>query len=295
MRLVVWYPLRWFVLLLPVGWAISTLGYLGDIHHAVSKGGRKRLAQNIALINGNGPDPQPATLKFFRNYYTDRLMIFIFPNFHAKEVEKFIEIKGLEHLDFALAKGRGAILVHGHIGPVHLPLVALARIGYKMRQVGYPSDEGLSWIGRNVAFRQRIRYENMMPADVVNAESFLRPVFAWLKDNGVIMITGDGAGTNKVIGKSVTIPLCEKPYKFPLGPATLSGKTGAPLLPLFITPGKERLYRIIIEPPITDGAVEKISIPGVTEKFVKRLETRIEQNPAWWHFLDRFDKLTGKV
>lgn len=288
LRLLVWYPLRWLIVLLPLKLGIALLRSMGDAHNSLSKGGKALLLKNLARIKGCNIEDSSCIREYFRNHYIDRLLIFIFPKFGTKEIERFVEMQGLENLDEALKKGRGVILVHGHFGPVHLPLVALARLGYRMKQIGLPSDEGLSWIGRNVAFRLRIKYESKIPAEIIKADSFLRGAFKWLNSNGVIMITGDGSGTENHVGRHAVFDFFGRKALFPLGPAILAEKTEATLLPMFIVPGEKKLYKVVIEKPLTseNNGVEKTR--DVTEQFVGRLETYISQYPGYMHFLDRF-------
>ncbi|MBI5815257.1 MAG: lysophospholipid acyltransferase family protein [Nitrospinae bacterium] len=294
LRLVVWYPLRWLILGVPIRWGLAILGFMGDLHFALSRGKKRELAKNLANVRGEtfaaSAQGEAAIREYMRNHYVDRLFILIFPRFGAAEVERFIEIEGRENLDAALAAGKGAILVHGHFGPAHVPLVALARLGYKMKQVGFPSDEGLSWVGRNVAFRLRLKYEAMMPAEVMMADGFLRPAFKWLKDGGALMITGDGTGTGTRIGRHHLFRFHGKPVMFPLGPAILAAKTGAKLLPMFIIPGAAKPYRIVIGKPILvkgdspDAAVETMG------EFLTELERYTSRHPGYMHFLDRFSE-----
>jgi len=134
LRLLVWFPLRWLIVILPVKSGIAALSTMGD--YALSRGKRAQLLKNLARVNGGNIKDSPDIREYFRNHYIDRLLIFIFPKFVAKEVERFVDIEGIEHLNKALERGKGVILVHGHFGPVHLPLVALARLGYRMKQIG---------------------------------------------------------------------------------------------------------------------------------------------------------------
>ncbi|MEK6531061.1 MAG: lysophospholipid acyltransferase family protein [Deltaproteobacteria bacterium] len=286
LRLFVWYPLRWLILASPVRTAISILRLMGDLHYSLSRGKKKVLSQNLGRIRKDCPAETVGKIsrEYLRNHYIDRLFIFIFPRLGANELKRLVNIKGVEHLDSALKSGLGAVLVHGHFGPVHLPLVALARLGYRMKQIGLPSDEGLSWIGRNVAFKLRLFYESKMPAEVINAEAFLRGAFRWLKDNGVLMITGDGTGTDKHVGRHEAFKFFGQDVLFPLGPSILAKKTGAKILPMFIAPGEARfLYTIIIERPLTEDDPRRM-----TEAFVRRLESYASEYPQYLHFLDRF-------
>ena len=292
LRLFVWYPLRWLVIALPVRAGIFVLRSMGDLHYLLARGRRSLLLENLRRMNlpggGGGRQERAAVREYFRNHYIDRLLIFIFPKFDLKAGERLVEISGLEHLDDALRLGRGAILVHGHLGPVHLPLVVLARLGYRMKQIGLPSDEGLSWIGKNVAFRLRLRYENLLPAEIIHAESFLRPAFRWLRENGILMITGDGSGTQKRVGRHCRCPFFKQPVFFPLGPFLLAGKTGAAILPLFVTPGTRTAYRVVIEAPFVVGKGGENEAAELTREFARRLEARVAEQPGYLHFLDRF-------
>ena len=293
LRLVVWYPLRWLILILPVRWGIAALRTMGDMHYGLSRGKKRVIQRNLsALRNDTSIDCDwntRAVREYFRNHYIDRLLIFIFPRFGIKEVEKFIDIEGLGHLDEALKFGKGVLLVHGHFGPVHFPLVTLARLGYRMKQIGLPSDEGLSWIGRNVAFRLRMKYESMIPAEIIKADSFIRGAFRWLNDNGITMITGDGSGTERHVGRHKVFSLFGQPVMFPLGPAILAQKTGAAIIPMFVTPGENGyLYKIIIEKPVVSDKIGEEALLDITGQFVKRLEYYISRYPGYMHFLDRF-------
>lgn len=266
---------------------------MGDIHHRLSRGKKEVIQRNLANVRRNIPrggiKSICAVRVYFRNHYIDHLLILLFPRFGAKEVKQFINIEGMEYLDEALKLGKGVILVHGHFGPAHLPLVALARLGYRMKQIGLPSDEGLSWIGKNVAFRLRMKYESMIPAEIIKADSSMRGAFRWLNDNGIIMTTGDGSGTDRLLGKHEVLSLFGHQMMFPLGPALMSKKTGAAIIPMFITPGDNgHLYKIVIESPLVSDKSGSEAILDVTEQFVRRLETYISIYPGYMHFLDRF-------
>ena len=286
-RIIVWYPVRWLILMLPIRSGILLLCLMGDIHYVFSRNQRRLLRNTLSTFEPRQRRHRAAIRDYFRNYYVDRLLIFIFPRFCRKAVEKLVEIKGRENLDKALKEGNGVILVHGHFGPVHLPLVVLARLGDPMKQIGNPSDEGLSRIGKQVAFRLRMSYERKIPAEIIKANSFLRPVFKWLNKNGIAMITGDGTGTDKRIGRHEAFQFFGRKIQFPLGPALLAEKTGAALLPMFILPSEQKLYTIWIDPPLSSSAPKTGRASNLTGQFVEKLENYATIKPGYLHFLDR--------
>jgi KDO2-lipid IV(A) lauroyltransferase len=260
---------------------------MGDAHRRLSRGKPELLLENLRRIR---PDADPeyqarAVREYFRNHYVDRLCIFLFPRMDADAVRRLVEFEGLERLDAALEQGRGAVLAHGHFGPVHVPLVALARLGYPMKQIGMPSDEGLSWIGRRVAFRLRLKYEARIPAEIVNADRFMRPVFQWLQQGGAVMVTGDGRGpAGKRMGAHALFNFFDQPVMFPLGPARLAQKTGAALLPLAVLPGRDAPFRVVVGEPLnTRGKPE-----SAVRQFVRWHQANVAAHPGWMHFLDGF-------
>ncbi len=290
LRLIIWYPLRAFIVCMPWRMGLYLMRAMGDIHYFLDARKRRRLINNLQPMGLSRQDQLKAVRVYFQNHYTDRLSILSFSDFDLDQVLKTISFQGLKYLDQTLSQGRGAILVHGHFGPAHYPLVAFARMGYPIKQIGNPSEQGLSRIGRKVAFRLRMKYENQMPAEIFKAGAYLRPVHRWLARNGVVMIAGDGTGTARTIGKQQVSQMFGYSMMFPQGPARLSLSTGAPLLPLFILPDSCGTFRVIIEPPLHTGVTCGDPVAGLTEAFVKRLVHHIASYPGYMHFLDRFHK-----
>ena len=120
------------------------------------------------------------------------------------------------------------------MAPSNSHFFSLGDAGFDVIQLGLPTAEGLSWVGRNVAFRLRLKYEKMIPVRILPADEFLRPLFHHLKCNGVVMMNIDPAGGGRWLGRLTWIPFFGHPIPFPLGPALLSAKTGAPIIPLSI-------------------------------------------------------------
>jgi len=293
LRLVVWYPLRWILQILPVAWGFRILRFMGKLHFLAAAPANSPLLDNPAPIIPEKKWRKQALKQYFINHYCDQLFILIAPKFTKKTISTHVEIQGLENLDNALDHGKGVVLVHGHLGPAHLPLVVLSILGYQMNQIGNLSDKGLSWIGKNVAFRLRMAYEKKIPAPIVKAGSFLRPVFRALNNNEVVMLTGDGTGRDKKYGLYHEFVFFNQSMKFPIGPAGLSEKTGAVLLPLFVRPGTGRLYSIVIEKPLTPdnptpNRKNLTNVLDLTQNFIRLFEDKVREFPGYWHFLDRF-------
>jgi KDO2-lipid IV(A) lauroyltransferase len=299
-RLFVWFPFRWACSVLPIPFVLLFYEFMGDIHYFFGRGKKKQLIDNIiTAFNDQISEKEINNVarRYLENYYTHQLLIFLFPRLNKNRIKKMVSVEGLGYLDQALAKGKGCILIHGHFGLFQLPLFTLGILGYRMNQVTLPVDDGLSYIGKKVAFHYRMEYENKIPARLIPADTFLRPVFSALKRNEVVMIAGDGAGGKNIPKKFVPLDFFQKNYPFPTGPVSLSLKTGAPILPLFIFKKGVCRYNITIGEPIDLAKNSKSSSmqrEGL-EKFVKLLEENIRQHPCHWRFWDDFSSKVSSV
>lgn len=299
LRLIVWYPLRWIVTVIPIRYGYAIFRMMGDFHYLVSRGKKHLITKNLQFaFKGklNGTKLSVTVRNYFRNHYVNQLQIFLFPRLNKENIERFHCFEGLENLDDALRNGKGCILIHPHFGPTQLPLCALGIIGYPVMQLGLPTDEGLSFIGRKVAFRLRLKYESKIQGKIVSASSFLRPIMNWIKNNGVLMITGDGAGGGKYIGRFIPVEFFGEPVLFPIGAASLAMKTGSSLLPTFTILEKNNIYKTIIHKPIAlpSNTTESQAINIATKKFVRIMEDYIYSSPYLWHFWDEWEKRACK-
>ncbi|MBI5492880.1 MAG: lysophospholipid acyltransferase family protein [Deltaproteobacteria bacterium] len=287
LRLIIWYPVRWFLTIIPLRAAYPSLRALGSLHYAISGRKNARLFENFELGLGQKgftrAGVQEAVRDYYRNHYVNQLQIFIFPRLNRRNVGKVHEFEGLERLDASLKENKGCILLHSHFGPSQMPLHILGVLGYQVVQLGLPTDEGLSFIGRRVAFRLRLKYESKIKARIIPATSFLRPLFETLKNNGVLLMTGDGAGKGKLIGKLSVERFLGNDVFFTTGSRILAEKTGAVVLPMFTVLENGR-YRTVIHEPLNKNGTET-----VISDFVKIMESYVVRYPHLWHFWDEFD------
>lgn len=292
-RLIVWFPFRWIIQAVPVSLGFFTFKVLGDIHYFLSRKKKGLILKNLSHAFTQHNFGKDMLRRYMENHYIDRLHIFLYPKFNKTNIDRFVSFKGLEHLNQVLLNGKGCILVHGHFGPAQLPLFALGLKGYNINQLGLPSDEGLSLVGKKVAFKIRQVYEGMIPARIVSAESFLRPLFKQLETNGILMMTGDGTGGDKFVGKFMPVKFFNQEVLFPTGYAALSLKTGAPILPLFTIRKRFNRFEAIIGKPfqIENTFDNQNSMIQIIKQFVKLFEEHVQKYPCHWHFWDKFEKL----
>lgn len=293
-RILVWYPVRWIVSFLPISAALTIFRLLGHVHYLLSRGKRNTLMANFEKFSAQTEYHFPAaetTKHYFETHYINQLLTFLFPKFTLESISRIHSFDGLERLEKELSSKRGCILIHGHFGPVHLPLFHLGITGYDVKQLGYlRKPKGLSWLGENVSYRLRQEYEKMIPAEIIQVDRFLGKAFDHLKNNGILMITGDGTGRGEFIGKFEPFSFLGQQMLFPIGPARLAKKTGSSIIPIFTISdkGRNRYVTIVGDPILSGSSGDSCEEKEITNRFVRMFESYLVKHPSNWHLWDEF-------
>ena len=292
-RLITWFPFRWALESLPAKTAYGLLRAVADAHMALGGGGK--IQRNMREVFPGQTDAwfRDQARKCYEAWYVNQLQVIVFPQITRRCLPEILTWEGLEHVREALKAGKGAILLHAHYGPIHLPLHALGLLGWPVMQLGLRTDEGLSAIGQRVAFRLRERYEARIHAPIIMVGRFLKPLFKWLKENGVLMMTGDGAGRARPAGRQLVQPFLGSKMLFPIGAASLAARTGAALL--FMTTHRTEAGRFLtrIEPPcfVAGEADGKSGVRETTGRFAEYLEAKVLSNPGPWFLWDEANEI----
>jgi Kdo2-lipid IVA lauroyltransferase/acyltransferase len=207
----------------------------------------------------------------------------------AESLGKLVEIRGREHLDAALAGGKGAILCSAHFGS-HISVSSLLHAG------GYP----LTTIGR-----WYWKYETVLTAaerkfwDFVYARRVLRhrqrpniepwpgrvqvaaQAAAALRANEVVTICSDTEPLESDRPRAVEVPFLGRPAVLMPGVVTLARLTGAPVLMAFTHRAADYRHQVLeISPPVLMQG-ETATAFG---RCVAAIETEIRTRPANWSY-----------
>ncbi len=182
-----------------------------------------------------------------------------------------------EVLDEALAGGRGAIAITGHVGNWELLAATVAARRY-----------GLSVVARRVnderfdALIRRFRGDRGMDILLRDAPDFLAQVRDALSRNRIVAILMDQDSR----GAGVFVPFFGRPAHTPPGAAVLALRTRAPVVTVFICRRPEGGHRVTFERvPIEEGG-GRGQITALTARFTAAIEAAIRRAPAewvWWH------------
>src|SRR5213080_3167163 len=166
----------------------------------------------------------------------------------------YVRLEGVEALDTALARGRGAIAVTGHVGNWELLAAWAAAIGYPI----------------TVVVRR------------VNDPRFVAAVGDALRRIRVVAMLID----QDTRGAGVFVPFFGRPAHTPPGAALLALRARVPVVTAFIQrrPGGGHLVRMA-PVPLGEGN-GRGRVTEVTARFTAAIETQIRRAPAewvWWH------------
>lgn len=290
-RIFFWYGVRYLLKWTPPLFDFFIYKTIGDLHYLTAKKSTSQIRRNIKNIFPELSSKQLERIvnKYIQNHYMDRFIIFTFKKLSLKNIEKFHRIRGIEVLESALRKGKGAILLHAHTGLSQFPLFHLGSLGYKIVQIGFRSRDDMTPLAKRLT-RVRISYESSIPAKMVYIGNFMRPIFDALMNNEIVMTGGDGPGNLKVNQKTFIGELFGKPFKFPEGPFKLSVMMESPLIPMFTTRVDTHRYcSDILKPfelPSDLSKEDKISF--LKREYISLLERTIRSNIEDWHYWDQF-------
>jgi phosphatidylinositol dimannoside acyltransferase len=240
---------------------------------------RAVVAANMAQVLGHpvdSPFVDRAVRECFRLYGRYWYETFALRSMPPEEVNRRFTIEGREHIDNALAEGRGWIGALPHMGNWDAAGHWLAVNGYRMTAVA----------------------EELKPPEVF--ELFLRHRRAL--GMGIVPLTGDRKageaivrllGQNEVITlvadrdltpRGVRVEMFGAPRLLPAGPAFLSLMTGAPLSVASVFTTDEG-WRCVINPPIEierSGDTRR-DVTEMTTLIAAQFESFIASAPTDWH------------
>ncbi|MEP6914169.1 MAG: lysophospholipid acyltransferase family protein [Acidobacteriota bacterium] len=221
-----------------------------------------------------------ATLRNLARCTVDFLRI---PLMTRAELASLIEWQDRAPLDQALALGRGAILLGGHLGNWELAGPWFAALGYPAHVYAeVPS-------GDTELFRVYERYRGATGMRVIPVSGGARPGYRALARGHVVALLADRV----ITGPSCVVDFCGGRRRIPVGAAALARWSGAPVFFFHVTeqPGGPARYRGVLEP--LDASVQR----GEEEAFARRLSDLVSrvvfEHPDQW-FVFQPDWLAGE-
>ncbi|MFN0070997.1 MAG: lysophospholipid acyltransferase family protein [Chloroflexota bacterium] len=264
----------WLVPLLPRAVSYALCDFFGEAAFRVNRAGRMAARANLRHVYRAWP-PNTVVREMFRSAARNYLDTFIIPSLTPVTIHDWARVEGMQHLEAALAEGRGAILAGMHLGSAALAAQVLAMHGWPMRTVVEP-------IQPPALFNLISGYRSARGVQIIplNADAIGRRLIRELRANHVLGLMLD----RELSGTGAPIQFFDAPAVLSLGAATLALATGAALLPSLVLRDPDGRVRGVIEAPVTIERTgdRDVDARAFTRRVVERLEYYIAQAPGQW-------------
>lgn len=201
-----------------------------------------------------------------------------FPRLTRRDVDRLVTVTGGRHLDEALGKGRGAILVAGHFGNWEMA----ATLAWKGYPVTFLVGEQHNVLVDGLMNRLRERFG----VQTVPVTGSLTGVLRALRSNRVVaMLSDQDAGRNGVF-----VDFLGLPASTPYGPGRMAARTGAPLIPGVALRGRGGAHELVICPPVPpppDDLTLEERTRLLTQGYTSVFERFILEHPDHYFWMHR--------
>lgn len=259
---------------------------LGKLAYRVSRKHRERALENLKRAFPEATPEQRArwaegVLIHFGRVMSDFMRA---ASRSQKEVLDSIEAEGIEQFDIGLAKGKGVILITAHFGNWERMANYIALLGYKLNVVARDANDPdmNSLVGQ---------LREAAGVEVISRGNAARAILTKLRKNEMVGILPDQNSDE------IFVPFFGVPCGTVQGPAVLSTRSGAPIIPIYCARVGVGKYRMWVEPPIEpEPGFEPIE--GLTRAINASLEAAIRQYPdqyLWIHNRWKSAKARGLV
>jgi len=275
----------------------------GDLLFRCQPGRRTELARNVQLVLGNELSPaaaQQVVREWFRLASCGPVDVKRLRR-EARPLRGLVEIRGREHLEAALAAGKGAILCSAHFGSHASGLSVLHASGFPVTHIGrwdhnykytfHNYTVGLSsakrWFWERAYARPVLRYRqrpNIEPWPGRPQVAVLAA--AALRANEVVSISIDAPPLDNELARTVDVPFLGRRARLLPGVVTLARLTGAPVLMGFLYRGADYRHQVweISAPVPLEG-----EIATAFGRCVGEVSAAIRRSPAHWNLWGTVD------
>ena len=276
---------------LPARLAYRIACWRGDLTARYRAGKRTELVRNMRQVLGAeiGPgDAERLAREYFRMTSCEVIDVMRLRG-QARSLAKLVDIRGREHLDAALAAGKGAVLCTAHIGSFSCAISLLNATGYPVTAVGrtwWNYSAGKSSVERRLwdfVYARRLQRHRQRP----NIEPFpgrlqvvMQAAIA-LRGNEVVTVASDAPPLDADQARAVEMPFLGQHARLLPGVVGLARLSGAPVLmmSMYRRAGYARQVLEISPPVPMDG-----DTPTAFGRCVTAMDGAIRASPAEWDF-----------
>ena len=271
--------MEWVGMHLPRRAGVVLSEIAGKALYRRSAGQRRVVSENLARVLGHPPESalvQEAVRECFVLYGRYWYETFALRSMPVEEVNRRFTVEGLEHIDSAVAAGRGMVIALPHMGNWDAAGHWLAVNGYRMTAV---AEE----LKPRSVFELFYRHRRALGMNIVALTEGRRAgqsLVRLLSENHVLTLVAD----RDLTAKGVDVEMFGARRLLPAGPAYLSLLTGAPLSAAAVFTTAEG-WHCFIGPALNIARTGKNrqDVTLLTRMIAAQFERHISAAPADWH------------
>lgn len=244
---------------------------------------RKRSVGNLSIALGdrlNRKEISDVVHQSLRNFTRDFVELGLALETAPEKIRVEIPLVGKGHLETALRKGKGVIVLSAHLGNFFLLGTRLAVEDYPTYVlVNRPQNGGPSELLDHYTLKigQKTIHSRPRRKAIVELVKVLR-------DNQLAVVIADEYRS----GKGISVPFFGHTVLARRGPATLAMRTGAAVVPMVLARDQEAGLRLIIEPEldIIRSGNPKADIRTNILRITQWLERTVRSYPGQWNWMN---------
>ncbi len=259
---------------LPRRLAMLGAAAVGNVAYDLSGAKQQLIHENLARPMHLDPDDRrvkAAARRAFRNYAKYLVDMMRLGELTSADAADLVRIENVEVLGEARREGRGVLCCTIHIGGMDLLGPGLKLSGEALHVVADDTTYGRLYDHLAAARAS----QNIFVIGWRN----LRGLFKVLRENGNLVLFCDGGYRRG----DVPVELCGEATTFPIGPATLAAKTGAPLLPVWCRRDRDDRFDARGLPFIHCASTEPAEVYRATQALADALGAVIAEDPGQWY------------
>ena len=256
---------------------------LAGIGYHLFRGFRTRSITNIHLALGDrlsADEIDSVARQSLRNFLRACVEIGIAVESSDDKIRTEIPLVGRKHLDAALAKGKGVLLLSAHLGNFFL-------VGCRIAVDGLPAFVLVNQ-PRDGRFADLMdEYRRVVRQNTIHARPrhrALRELTQVLRRNQVAVVIADEYRN----GSGIEVPLFGKTVIARRGPVSLALRTGAAVVPACMVRQADDSLRLVIEPELEleRGERNAEAIRENTIRITRWLERTVRRYPEQWNWMN---------
>ncbi len=265
---------------LPRPLALAAGRRLGDAMALLVRSRRRLALANLERALGgemDAPARRRLMREVFRQFGQTLVEALLLPRMVRRGLHHYVEHEGWEHLEQAMAQGKGAIVFTGHFGNWEVVALAQGARGIPMDVVGRPPDDP-----RLAARLESIR--QLTGNRTISKRQAVRPMLQSLRQGRTVGLVVD---QNVGAGRGIFVDFFGRPASTTPALAVLALKTGAPVVPVFGYPDQGGRHRIVYGRPleVTRSGDHQRDVRELTARATAVIERAVRRHPQLWLWL----------